>query len=55
MASNLRVKQTHTITEKWPTRVKTSPGEDGWEKDFAIAFGSMASPNSRYVEWQRPR
>jgi hypothetical protein len=51
--NHLRIKETHTIIEKWPTKVKTSPGQDGWEEDFVTALGSMASPCSRYVEWAR--
>ena len=43
----------HTIVDKWPTRLKLRPGDEGDLEEFWLLLGSDFSGLERYVEWRR--
>ncbi|KAL9067635.1 MAG: hypothetical protein Q9157_006739 [Trypethelium eluteriae] len=50
---DVKMKEPHTIIEKWPTRLKLRHGEQGWEDEFKTKHSSDHSGSERYVEWKR--
>ncbi|KAL9097609.1 MAG: hypothetical protein Q9165_000506 [Trypethelium subeluteriae] len=50
---DVKMKESHTVIEQWPTRLKLQHGEPGWEDEFKIKHSSGHSGNQRYVEWKR--
>ncbi|RDA86906.1 hypothetical protein CP532_1837 [Ophiocordyceps camponoti-leonardi (nom. inval.)] len=47
------VKETHTIVEKWPWRLKLRPGQPGAQEEFDRVLGSWAIGKERFVEWKK--
>jgi hypothetical protein len=47
------MKEEHTITEKWPFRLKLRPGQAGAQEEFDRLVGGGVSGKERYVEWKR--
>ncbi|KAL4749304.1 hypothetical protein BDW72DRAFT_214109 [Aspergillus terricola var. indicus] len=50
---NAAMKDTHTIIDKWPYRLKLRPGQPGAQEEFDRCLGSGLSTKERYVEWRR--
>ncbi len=49
------MKKTHTIIEKWPSKLKLGPDQPGAQEEFDLVMSSGVSGQERYVEWQRVR
>jgi hypothetical protein len=49
----MKMKDRHTIVEKWPTRPKGKPGQPGYENEIAMFLATDLSNTERYVEWKR--
>ena len=47
------MKDTHTIIEKWPFRLKLQSGQPGAQEEFDRLLGGGMSGKERYVEWKR--
>ncbi|GFF81194.1 hypothetical protein IFM60648_05945 [Aspergillus lentulus] len=47
------MKETHTIIDKWPYRLKLRPGQPGAQEEFDRCIGGGMSGKERYVEWKR--
>ncbi len=47
------MKDTHTIIEKWPFRLKLQPGQHGAQEEFDRLLSAGVSGKERYVEWKR--
>lgn len=47
------MKETHTIIDKWPYRLKLRPGQPGAQEEFDRRFSGGTSGKERYVEWKR--
>jgi hypothetical protein len=47
------VKETHTVIEKWPFRLKLRPGQPGAQEEFDQVMGGGVVGMERYVEWKR--
>ncbi|ROT36821.1 hypothetical protein SODALDRAFT_298432 [Sodiomyces alkalinus F11] len=47
------MKDRHTVIEKWPYRLRLSPGQPGAQEEFDRALGGGPSSKERYVEWKR--
>ena len=43
----------NTVTERWPTRLRLKPGQDGAQEEFDDLLGSSLTGMERYVEWKR--
>ena len=52
-AYGAEMKDTHTIIEKWPFRLKLQPGQPGAQEEFDRLLGGGMSGKERYVEWKR--
>lgn len=46
-------KANNTIIDKWPLRIKRSPGQAGAREEFEDLLGSHHIGCERYVEWKR--
>jgi len=46
-------KESNTIVEKWPMRLKLQPGQEDAQEEFNVMLGSNFSGMERYVEWKR--
>ncbi|KAL5342064.1 hypothetical protein BJX70DRAFT_386470 [Aspergillus crustosus] len=62
MINNLRMcggmygavmKDTHTIIDQWPYRLKLRPGQLGAQEEFDRRLADGTSGKERYVEWKR--
>lgn len=55
ISTELRVemKKNNTVVEKWPTRLKFQPGQNGAEEEFRLNLGSNFTNIERYVEWRK--
>ena len=51
--AGVKMKDYHTIIEKWPTRPKLEPGSPGSDAELAEIWGGFPSYMERYVEWKR--
>ncbi len=49
----LKMKAPHTIIDKWPTRLKLQPDQQGAQDEFNVVFSSSHRGMDRYVEWAR--
>lgn len=49
----MTMKETHTIVDKWPMRLKLQPHQSGAQDEFKTALSSGHSGEERYVEWKR--
>lgn len=49
----MKMKDRHTVVEKWPTRPTRKPGQPGFEKEIAMFLATDFSNTERYVEWKR--
>jgi hypothetical protein len=47
------MKETHTIIDKWPYRLKLRPGQPGAQEEFDRCISGGMSGKERYVEWKR--
>lgn len=47
------MKETHTVIEKWPYRLKLRPDQPGGQEEFDRQLSSAMSGKERYVEWKR--
>ncbi|GIK06628.1 hypothetical protein Aspvir_002278 [Aspergillus viridinutans] len=47
------MKDTHTIIDKWPYRLKLRPGQPGAQEEFDRCISGGMSGKERYVEWKR--
>ncbi|KAF7175088.1 hypothetical protein CNMCM7691_006492 [Aspergillus felis] len=47
------MKETHTINDKWPFRLKLRPGQAGAQEEFDRCITGGVSGKERYVEWKR--
>lgn len=47
------MKDEHTIIEKYPFRLKLSPGQPGAQEEFDQVLASPLMGMERYVEWKR--
>ncbi|GIJ91024.1 hypothetical protein Asppvi_009989 [Aspergillus pseudoviridinutans] len=47
------MKETHTIIDKWPYRLKSRPGQAGAQEEFDRCISGGMSGKERYVEWKR--
>ena len=52
-SSAVKMKEPHTIIEKWPMRLKLQPGQKGAKEEFELLLSSGHVGTERYVEWQR--
>ncbi|KAK1753835.1 hypothetical protein QBC47DRAFT_303201 [Echria macrotheca] len=50
---NIAEKESNTVTERWPMRLKLQPGQEGAREEFALLLASGWSGMERYVEWRR--
>lgn len=48
-----KMKEKHTIIEKWPYRLKLRPGQPGAQDEFDRYMSAGLSGKERYLEWQR--
>ncbi|TKA78671.1 hypothetical protein B0A55_04508 [Friedmanniomyces simplex] len=48
----MTVKESHTIIEKWPLRIKMLPGEEGAKEEFKTLLSSSHTGIERYVKWR---
>ncbi|GFG26617.1 monoterpene epsilon-lactone hydrolase [Aspergillus udagawae] len=46
------MKETHTIIDKWPYRLKLRPGQPGAQEEFDRCISGGMSGKERYVEWK---
>jgi hypothetical protein len=55
ISADLRVeiKQSNTVVEKWPTKLKLHLGQEGAEEEFRLNLGAKFTNIERYVEWRR--
>jgi hypothetical protein len=51
--SGMVMKKQHTIVERWPTRLKLTPGQHGADAELDVALRVGSSYTERYVEWKR--
>ena len=51
--AGMMMKNRHTIIEKWPTRLKLTPGQPGADEEMDVVLRSCRSYMERYVEWAR--
>jgi hypothetical protein len=51
--SGMVMKKQHTIVERWPTRLKLTPGQHGADTELDVALRVESSYTERYVEWKR--
>ncbi|KAK6392117.1 hypothetical protein LTR65_003889 [Meristemomyces frigidus] len=49
----LRMKDPHTIIDKWPMRLRLQQGQAGAQEEFDLLLSSSHTGNERYVEWKR--
>lgn len=49
----LKLKEPHSITEKWPLRLKAGSSDSTAQKEFDMLQASMHSGSERYVEWRK--
>lgn len=49
----MTMKETHTIVEKWPFRLKLEPGQKGAKEEFDFMMIGGVSGKERYMEWTR--
>lgn len=49
----MKMKDRHTIIEKWPTRPKLEPGQPHADNEIAKLLATNLSHAERYVEWKR--
>jgi len=47
------VKDKHTVTEKWPCRLKLRSGQPGAQEEFDRRLAGSSTGKERYVEWKR--
>jgi hypothetical protein len=47
------MKESHTIVDKWPMRLKLRPDQAGAKEEFNLRLGSAHLGCERYVEWKR--
>ncbi|KAJ5798007.1 uncharacterized protein N7503_007303 [Penicillium pulvis] len=48
-----KMKEKHTIIEKWPYRLKLRPGQPGAQDEFDRRLCTGLSGKERYLEWKR--
>ncbi|KAK7973521.1 trehalose-phosphatase [Apiospora saccharicola] len=48
----MEMKETHTIVDKWPMRLKKRPDEAGAKEEFQDLCNSQHTGGDRYVEWR---
>lgn len=53
LLSKAAMKDTHTIIEKWPSKLKLSHGQPGAQEEFDRALRGGTSSKERYVEWRK--
>ena len=51
----VKMKEPHSIIEKWPLRLKLQPGQTGAKEEFELLFSSGHVGTERYVEWRRKK
>lgn len=49
----VKVKEPHTVIDKWPTRLKSQPGDEGAREEFEVIMRSEHPGVARYVEWTK--
>ncbi|KAJ6011517.1 hypothetical protein N7451_002929 [Penicillium sp. IBT 35674x] len=49
----LKMKEKHTVIEKWPFRLKLRPGQPGAQEEFDRRMREGISGKERYVEWKK--
>ena len=47
------IKDSHTIVEQWPLRLKLQPHQAGAQDEFKILLASDHCGHERYVEWKK--
>jgi hypothetical protein len=47
------IKDSHTIIDKWPLRLKLEHGQPGAQEEFELLQQSEHEGVERYVEWKR--
>ena len=47
------MKNTYTIVDKWPLKLKLRPGQPGAQGEFDVLLSSGHAGFERYVEWKR--
>ena len=47
------MKQSHTIVEKWPFRMKLQPGQPVTQAEFDQCLAIGVTGKERYIEWKR--
>ena len=50
---NMAMKQTHTVIEKWPLRLKLQPNQNGALEEMKDLLASAYTGCERYVEWKK--
>jgi len=53
--TGMKMRVTNTIIEKWPMRLKLSPGQLGADQEFKLLLASAHTGTERYVEWVRAK
>jgi len=51
--TSMSMKETHTIIEKWPYRLKLRHSQAGGKEEFRTLLGASTHGSERYVEWKR--
>lgn len=54
-AMGVKMKEKHTVIEKWPFRLKLRPGQPGAQEEFDRSMREGISGKERYVEWKKIR
>lgn len=49
----MKMKEHHTIIDKWPMRLKLRPGQPGAKEEFGLLFSTGHEGTERYVEWKK--
>lgn len=49
----MTIKDSHTIIDKWPLRLKLQPAQIGAKEEFELVLSSTHMGTERYVEWKR--
>ncbi|PYH42140.1 uncharacterized protein BP01DRAFT_405627 [Aspergillus saccharolyticus JOP 1030-1] len=52
-ALGIKIKERHTVVEKWPYRLKLRPGEPDAQMEFDRFLRQGLSGKERYVEWRK--
>lgn len=53
LPGGILMKQTNTVVEKWPLRLKLRCGQPGAQSEFDVLEASGNIGHERYVEWKR--